>query len=283
MSEYALRLALRQHEHNSDDSDEIYSNLLSAFMQKLGMDSLKQLVVWTLSAQKNEIAELAPIVLDLWKREDEIATTVIDSSLEDLSDDLICLVEKLNFSNRNDKRISIGLTGSLFSKDNEYAETFQLKLKSKLPPQTIVSIKILRNTTLGSLKMLDPVKWKILPDFIPPQNSEIFDLRSEIRLTKERELGQTILPVALGLSLTEKRNERSMNLDTMATNDAIDLMINEEQNIFGKISECKTSLGILIERVCRAFQNGGRLFYVGAGTSGRLGEFFFSFILPQSS
>lgn len=99
-------------------------------------------------------------------------------------------------------------------------------------------------------------------------------MRTDIRCKNEIQLAQNILPVALGLSLTEKRNEKSMNLDRMDVEDAIDLMISVEQSIFGEITKSKTSIRILVERVCRAFQNGGRLFYVGAGTSGRLGKSF---------
>ncbi len=283
ISENALRLALRQHERHglqTNESEEIFSNLLSAFMQQLEIHSLKELVVWSLSAKKHEIAELAPLVLDLWKQKDDIAGMVINASVDDLSDDLICLVGKF----RTVERIAIGLTGSLFSKDSDFTDAFKRRLHSKLVEKsvTIKSVKILRNTTLGSLKMLDPLKWKIVPDFIPNSNS-LFDERAEIRCKKESQLAQNILPIALGLSLTEKRNEKSMNLDRMDVEDAIELMIAEEQSIFGKIRENKASIRILVERVCKAFQSGGRLFYVGAGTSGRLGKKLFNFFIYSTS
>lgn len=235
-------------------------------MKHLGMDSLKELVVWSLSAEKPEIAALAPLILALWKENDEISRIVIESCIKDLSDDLICLVRKFDLSDRRAERISVGLTGSLFSKCSDFAEAFEARLKTML---SHVGVSVLRNTSLGSLKMLDAVKWKNLPDFVPSPNKEVAALADT-----EKELAQNILPVALGLSLTEKRNEKSMNLDRMHLDDAIELMVSEEQNIFGKMSEKKELLRILIERICGAFQNGGRLFYVGAGTSGRLGRYF---------
>lgn len=155
ISETALRLALRQHERNSvqaNESDEIFSNLLSAFMQRLGMHSLKQLVVWSLSAMKHEIADLAPTVLDLWTQKDDIAQTDINASNEDLSDDLLCLVGKFH----NVERIAIGLTGSLFSKDNNFCEAFKRILHSELSQRgvAIQLVKVLRNTALGSMRKL---------------------------------------------------------------------------------------------------------------------------------
>lgn len=257
-------------------------------MKQLGMQSLKQLVLWTLTAKKNEIAELAPLVLLSWKQKDEIAQIVIDDSIADLSDDCVCLIEKLcrpsaSLSNDHDAkfgRVSIGLIGSLFSKDNDFADAFKRRLNSKLLKQggvTFVSVKILQNTALGSLRMIDPLKWKTLPNFDlnsqPTETLDNSDVRATIRRENDRQLAENILPVALGLSLTEKRNEKSMNLDRMDVNDAIDLMIVEEQSIFNEIAKNKKSIGILVEKVCKAFQNGGRLFYVGAGTSGRLGNF----------
>lgn len=293
ISEKALRLALRQHERNcplvqTNDSDEVFSHLLSAIMKQLGMQSLKELVVWTLSAKKNEIAALAPLILQMWKQKDEIAQIVISESVVDLSDDCICLIGKLypheHINETTEStgeikigRISIGLTGSLFSKDNAFAEAFKERLYSELLDRGVgvVTVKILQNTTLGSLKMLDPLKWKTIPHFDSNSHStEISDVQTAIRSESERQLAQRILPVALGLSITEKRNKKSMNLDRMEVEDAVDLMIMEEQSIFDKIAENKTSIGILVHKVCRAFQNGGRLFYVGAGTSGRLGIVF---------
>ncbi|KAJ6640119.1 N-acetylmuramic acid 6-phosphate etherase, partial [Pseudolycoriella hygida] len=288
ISEKALRLSLRQHEQNcsltqSIGGDEAHSKLLAAILQRLGMKSLKQLAVWTLSAKKNEIAELAPLVLLMWKQKDEIAQIVIDESVKDLCSDCLRLIDKLSthpdrLNETTNGRISIGLTGSLFSKDSDFADNFTGKLSPQLVQQgiTFVSVKILQNTALGSLKMLDPIKWKQLPHLEPKlietlPNTEMSEVKTRICCEKERQLAHSVLPVPLGLSLTEKRNPKSMNLDRMNVEDAIDLMIDEEQSIFQEISKKKKSIGILVERVCQAFQNGGRLFYVGAGTSGRLG------------
>lgn len=283
ISERALRLALRQHERNApltqtaDSTEKVFSNLLSAIQKHLGMDSLKALAVWTLSAKKNEIAALAPIVLLMWKEKDEIAEMVVSESIADLTDDCLCLLEKLYAYDHitGKTNVGVGLTGSLFSKDIDFAEAFKESLHSGLLKRgaSSVTVIILKNTSLGSLKMLDPLKWKNLPHLTETldHSSAISDVRTE----RERQLARLILPVALGLSLTEKRNEKSMYLDRMDVEDAVDLMIVEEQSIFGKIAENKKSIEILVEKVCGAFQNGGRLFYVGAGTSGRLGKFIF--------
>jgi N-acetylmuramic acid 6-phosphate etherase len=73
------------------------------------------------------------------------------------------------------------------------------------------------------------------------------------------------------LSATEQRNPRSMNLDKLPLSRAIKLMLTEEAAVPAKLLQESTKLQKAIELIVRAFRRGGRLFYVGAGTSGRLG------------
>lgn len=70
---------------------------------------------------------------------------------------------------------------------------------------------------------------------------------------------------------TEKRNINSMNLDQMSTGDILKTINKEDQKIAITIEEALGSIEIAVENIYRSLQEGGRLFYVGAGTSGRLG------------
>jgi N-acetylmuramic acid 6-phosphate etherase len=72
-------------------------------------------------------------------------------------------------------------------------------------------------------------------------------------------------------SPTEERNPRSMNLDKLPLRDAIGLMLAEDVGIPKKLRAERRRIQRVIEALVRAFRRGGRLFYVGAGTSGRLG------------
>lgn len=73
------------------------------------------------------------------------------------------------------------------------------------------------------------------------------------------------------LSPTEQRNPRSMNLDRMAVTAAVELMLSEEAKVTQALLARKALLARAVTLVARAFRRGGRLFYFGAGTSGRLG------------
>ena len=70
---------------------------------------------------------------------------------------------------------------------------------------------------------------------------------------------------------TETRNENSMNLDRMSALEIVTLMNQEDRKICPAIEEVLPEIAKLVDTVAMAFENGGRLIYMGAGTSGRLG------------
>lgn len=71
--------------------------------------------------------------------------------------------------------------------------------------------------------------------------------------------------------LTELRLEESQNLDVMGIRAAIALMNTQDQIAIAAVAAECDNIAKAIDLVVAAFKNNGRLFYVGAGTSGRLG------------
>ena len=74
-----------------------------------------------------------------------------------------------------------------------------------------------------------------------------------------------------GHLLTEQINPQSQNLDRLSSLEIIDLFNQEDRRTVEAIANARIPLAKTIDAVTKAFQQGGRLFYVGAGTSGRLG------------
>lgn len=70
---------------------------------------------------------------------------------------------------------------------------------------------------------------------------------------------------------TEQRNPNSTNLDQMSVMEMLELMNDEDQNVLEAIQKVLPDVEQLIDAVIQSFKNGGRLIYMGAGTSGRLG------------
>jgi N-acetylmuramic acid 6-phosphate etherase len=80
-----------------------------------------------------------------------------------------------------------------------------------------------------------------------------------------------VVPVSRALSPTEERNPRSLELDKLPVSKAVLLMLKEETGIGPAIVKERRKIERAVKLVVAAFRRGGRLFYVGAGTSGRLG------------
>lgn len=74
-----------------------------------------------------------------------------------------------------------------------------------------------------------------------------------------------------GHLLTELRNPRSMSLDQLSIADAVALMNAEDATVPAAVAAAAEDVVRAIHLVVTAFEAGGRLIYVGAGTSGRLG------------
>lgn len=71
--------------------------------------------------------------------------------------------------------------------------------------------------------------------------------------------------------LTEQRNPATRHIDRLPIAEALALINAEDRRCFEAAEACAPDVARAVELVTRAFFNGGRLFYVGAGTSGRLG------------
>jgi N-acetylmuramic acid 6-phosphate etherase len=78
-------------------------------------------------------------------------------------------------------------------------------------------------------------------------------------------------PRGLDARLTEQRNPRSMRIDQMSSQEIVDLINAEDRMVAAAVGEERQQIARAIDLVVDAFRRGGRLVYVGAGTSGRLG------------
>lgn len=78
-------------------------------------------------------------------------------------------------------------------------------------------------------------------------------------------------PADRGHLLTEQANPRSAQLDRLSAIELVDLFNQEDQRTLEAIAEAREALAAAIDATAASLAQGGRLFYVGAGTSGRLG------------
>lgn len=82
----------------------------------------------------------------------------------------------------------------------------------------------------------------------------------------EQDLLQTLTQL-----ITEQRNPESQSVDLMSPLEIVTLMNNQDKQVPQAIEKCLPQIAQAVEKIVTSFRNGGRLVYIGAGTSGRLG------------
>jgi N-acetylmuramic acid 6-phosphate etherase len=70
---------------------------------------------------------------------------------------------------------------------------------------------------------------------------------------------------------TEAINPASLGIDKLAADDIVDLMLNEDRKMLAAVQRERERIAVGIEMLAAALRRGGRILFVGAGTSGRLG------------
>ena len=70
---------------------------------------------------------------------------------------------------------------------------------------------------------------------------------------------------------TETRNQNTLDIDVVPTIEILQKINNEDKTIAYAVEKALPQIAEVVEKVYEAFINGGRLIYMGAGTSGRIG------------
>ncbi len=71
--------------------------------------------------------------------------------------------------------------------------------------------------------------------------------------------------------VTETRNEKTKDIDLLSVREILGIMNEEDLNVVSAIKGAIPQIEALINETIKAYKNGGRIIYLGAGTSGRMG------------
>ncbi len=71
--------------------------------------------------------------------------------------------------------------------------------------------------------------------------------------------------------ITEQRNHSTLDIDCKSTAEIIEIINSEDSKVIDAVYKENSNITKAVDLIVRSFKKGGRLFYVGAGTSGRLG------------
>ena len=246
LSVQALRLILREYDLHRGEGQ-----FTAAILRALSLNSRDDLVRWAQNADKMEIATLAPIVFEAATNGDANVIKIIEEGAGVLSEYTEAVATRLHLL-----APKVILLGGLFQRDSVYTHAFRRKLKKNMPDARVAMSE--QSPELGAAwlaaEMEERAEVKMAPD--------------------EKQIAE------LSAALTEQRNPRSSSLDKMTARQFVEFFLEEGRFVDQALRERTAELGDAIECVARVLRNGGRLFYIGAGTSGRLGVLDASEIPP---
>ena len=237
LSVQALRLILREYDLHRGEAQ-----FTASILRALALNSRDELVRWAQTADKMEIATLSPVVFEAGMNGEANAVKIIEEGAGVLSEYTEAVASRLHLL-----APKVRLLGSLFQRDSIYTHAFRRKLKKIMPDARVAMSE-------------QP------PEFGAAWLAAETEERSEgPPLAREENIAE------LSAALTEQRNPRSENLEKLGARDLVELFLAEESCVADGLRNGAAALARGIEVVSEVLRKGGRLFYVGAGTSGRLG------------
>jgi N-acetylmuramic acid 6-phosphate etherase len=233
------------------DHDGQWSKLGQNLLQALLLNEPEDLIDWAKSASKPGIAALAIQVFAASAKGDKTASAILKTAAESLAKDGASCARKLV---KPGSPVRFVLAGSVLLQQPGFAGRVRSRLRQLWPGAEVTPLR--RESVWGALQLA----------------SESFGSgREKPALVREADLNGGLVPVSRGLSPTEERNPRSLKLDRLSLSRAVALMIDEESRIGKALQRERRNIQRGVELVVASLRRGGRLFYVGAGTSGRLG------------
>jgi N-acetylmuramic acid 6-phosphate etherase len=220
-------------------------------LRALCLNNLDELVRWAQTADKMEIALLAPVVFEAAAGGDARVMEIIEEGARVLGEYTEAVASRLRLL-----APKVVLMGGLFHRDSTYTHAFRRKLKKNLPDARVATAD--RPPELGAA-------------WLAAELGDHVTFHSKLSHHEIENLADAI---------TEQRNPRSENLEKLGPRALVELFVEEEKFVEGALRGAIADLSRAVEIVTESLRNGGRMFYVGAGSSGRIGVLDASEITP---
>ncbi len=241
----ALKTAISQYDQ-SGALPKLGQRLLSA----LQLNEPDDFIGWAQAAAKPEIAALAREVFAAAERKDSLAGHILERSTVPLVYDALACARRLA---RAGELVEFIFSGSNLLKQPSFAAAVAGRIKAEWPRAGIIRLE--RESVWGAVALAMSDARVPIPDI------------NELAGHKPAELNAQ----PAELPPTEQRHPRSLKLDKLTTDAAIRLMLSEDAKIPAALLLKRREIARSVELIVRALRGGGRLLYVGAGTSGRFG------------
>jgi N-acetylmuramic acid 6-phosphate etherase len=229
------------------------------FLRALALNEPNDLVTWVQGAGKAEVAALAVEVFAAAAEGDSLAAQIVSRAADTLAADAVVCAHRLA---RQGQMVEIVLTGGALLKASGFANRVQRRIRQLRPLSRVRRLD--REGVWGAVALADELLRRI-------DGSEGRQHTTRKPARSIASSGPTYVPAPTAPSPTEARNPRSLQIDRMPVRDAIRLMLSEDKRLPRALLAEQAAIERSVRLVAAALRSGGRLFYVGAGTSGRLG------------
>jgi N-acetylmuramic acid 6-phosphate etherase len=239
------------------DRDGQWPALGRRLLRALQLNEPNDLIGWVQTASKADIAALAIEVFQAAAQRDGIASDILSGAMDSLARDAEACARRLAKPGR---LVEFVLAGSVILRQPHFRLRLTREIQARWKQSRVVPLQ--REGAWGAVALARQLPIAALP------------AESAGKATNDAPYAPApALPVvgSTGLSPTEQRHPRSRHLDRLPLRKAIELMLSEERKLPDVLWEERHGIERGIKLVAHSLQRGGRLFYVGAGTSGRLG------------
>lgn len=243
--------------HQFDRTGE-WPDLGARVLRVLQLNEPNELITWVHQATKAQIAALAVEVFAASARRDRLARTVLQSAATQLAADAAACARRLTQPGRE---VEFVFVGGVLLKQPGFARRVAGALRRAWP-----SMRVKPLTREGAWGAVEYAR-----DLLEPEPPDAPFRRARAARLQPSARSACFIPTATAFSPTEQRNPKSRGLDRRSVRSAIHLMLDEETRIPAALRAEAGHIEQAVRLIVRAFRQGGRLFYVGAGTSGRLG------------
>ncbi len=245
-SGYALGLHACRAIARATDGGDLNTRLTLRILDALHLSSPTHLIHWLYAPERQvaDIAALASLVLQEAEAGDLVATDVTLQAADALAAGVDAVVRQLHFPQK--MGIPLALTGGLLKKNAFYRSLVAQAIQTRVPWARPQRPRFDAAVGAGFLALM------LAGRALPP-------------------LAKEVTPPAKGLWASEQRNILSRDLDTRTTLEVVGLMHLEDRRAVASVRPRLPAIAEAVDAIAERMKQGGRLIYIGAGTSGRLG------------
>ncbi len=245
------------------DETSAWPSLGARLLRALQLNEPNDFIDWAQAASKADLAALAPEVFAAWAAGDKLASSVLAAAASRLAADGAHCARKLAASG---DAVRFVLAGGVLLNQPRFRAQVARHLRRLWAGAAVVPLP--REAAWGAVELARRMVEE------EAQGSEAGAASAKATAARGQPgegMGVRVQVSSAGLSPTEERNPRSLKLDRLSVSQAVSLMLSEEAKVPQKLLAERHRLAWAVRAIVRAFRRGRRLFYAGAGTSGRIG------------